>query len=157
MQMIIDQPASVPLSRRVGWGCVTLLCWALWIYLWMPLVTLAAWGLGFYQVYSEFGWRAEVMELKRLLALYLIIAAVFGSCLLSWALLEYARFRHKRRRTMPMRTEAPDLAAYTGLHAEDIAAWQKCRCLVAHHDEHGAVRDADIFHVAAATREQLNR
>ncbi|MEN3364827.1 MAG: biofilm synthesis protein PgaD [Burkholderiales bacterium] len=157
MQMIIDQPGFVPLSRRVGWGCVTVLCWAVWIYLWLPVVTLVAWGMGFYQAYTELGWKAEVIELRRLLVLYLCVAAIFGGCLLLWALLEYTRFRRQHRRARPVQAEVPELAAYTGLRSEDISIWRKCRCVVAHHDEYGVMRGADNFHVPAAAAAPLNQ
>jgi biofilm PGA synthesis protein PgaD len=139
MPLIIDRPALVPVSTRLGWGLVTVFFWAVWIYLWMPLVTLTAWSLGIYRAYSELSWQGEMMELRRLAGLYLIVAGALGGSLLLWAFCEYMRFRNKNRRTMPLTTQLQDLAVYTGLHVQQLASWQTRRCVIAEHDEHGAL------------------
>jgi biofilm PGA synthesis protein PgaD len=143
MPLIIDRPALVPLSRRVGWGLVTLFFWAVWVYLWMPLVTLAAWSFGLYRVYSEFRWEAEVMELKRLAVLYLIVACALGGSLLLWAFTEYMRFRNSSRRSMPQAAAMRELAAVARLQEDEVLAWQVSRCVTAHHDEQGLLIGVD--------------
>ncbi|MGH8808384.1 MAG: poly-beta-1,6-N-acetyl-D-glucosamine biosynthesis protein PgaD [Noviherbaspirillum sp.] len=149
MPLIIDHPSLVPLPRRLGWGCVTILFWLTWIYLWMPFLTLAAWSFGFFQAYSHFQWEREVMELKRLLVLYSMVVAVFGGALLMWALLEYVRFRHKHRRSTAAPVLPQDIEEQFGLPAARIIAWQACRCVVAYHDDHGMLTGADSFHLTA--------
>jgi biofilm PGA synthesis protein PgaD len=145
MPLIIDRPTLLPMSRRLGWGLVTLFFWAVWVYLWTPLLTLAAWGFGFYRVYSEFRWEVEVMELRRLVVIYFLIASALGGSLLLWAFSEYMRFHNKNRRVMPLPTTPRDLAIDAGLQAGDLVSWQNGRCLVAHHDHHGALLGAEIL------------
>lgn len=143
--MIIDHPSLVPLHSRLGWSCVTALFWAVWLYLWMPLATLAGWSFGFYQAHHYFQWEQQVLELKRLLALYSIVIAAFGGSLLAWALSEYMRFRNKRRRSPAVPVRPQDLARHAGVPAEELASWQTLRCAVAHHDDHGALVGATNF------------
>lgn len=143
--MIIDQPSLVPLHSRLGWSCVTALFWGIWIYLWMPLATLAGWGFGFYQAHQYFQWEQQLIELKRLLALYSIVIGAFGGSLLGWALAEYMRFRNKHRRSPAVPVLPQDLAGHAGVLAEELASWQKLRCAVAHHDDQGALIGAASF------------
>ncbi len=145
MQLIIDHPSLVPLPRRLGWGLVTIVFWAVWVYLWVPFLTLAAWSFGFYQAYNHFHWEREVMELKRLLVLYAIIITIFGGALLLWATSEYLRFRFARRRSSSLPVPPQELAQYTGLSAEHLIECQRLRCVVAYHDEHGAMLGAEHF------------
>jgi biofilm PGA synthesis protein PgaD len=143
MQLIINRSTSVPISRRLGWGVVTLFFWTMWVYLWMPLVTLIAWGFGFYGVYSKFKWEAEVMEFTRLVIIYFVIASALGGTLLLWAFSEYMRFRDKNRRTMPRLAAPEELAGYAKLQTEQLVAWRDSRCMIAHHDSHGALLSVD--------------
>lgn len=143
MPMIIEQPSLVPLHSRLGWSGVTAMFWCIWIYLWMPLLTLAAWSFGFYQAHEQFQWEKEVIELRRLLGWYSIVVAAFGGSLLLWALSEYLRFKNKHRRSSSASIRPQDLARYTGAPEVDVATWQSLRCVLAYHDDHGSLIGAD--------------
>lgn len=137
--MIIEQSSSLPVHYRVGWGCVTAAFWGVWLYLWMPLVTLAAWSFGFYQAQQHLQWEHTPGELKRLLMFYAIIAAALGGALLLWAAAEYMRFRNRNRRRASRPACTQDLAQHAGLPVENLAAWQRLRCVTAYHDELGGL------------------
>lgn len=141
--LIIDQPSLVPMTSRVGWGVITTAFWGIWLYLWLPLITLAAWSFGFYQAHTYFQWEYQVAELKRLMGVYTIVVTALGSILLLWALSEYMRFHNKHRRSSAEPVSPKELSMHCGLSALDIAAWQKLRCLIAYHDENGGFIGAD--------------
>lgn len=141
--LIIDQSSLVPVSNRLGWGAITAVFWAVWVYLWLPLITLAAWSFGFYQAHAYFHWEDQVAELKRLMGVYSVVVTALGSILLLWALSEYMRFHNKHRRTAAPPVSPKDLADQCGVSALDVAAWQKQRCLVAYHDDNGGFIGAD--------------
>lgn len=143
MPLIIDQPSLVPMSSRVGWGVITTFFWAIWLYLWLPLITLAAWSFGFYQAHTYFHWDYQVAELKRLMAVYSVVVAALGSILLLWAFSEYLRFHNKHRRSSAEPVSPKELSQQCGLSSLDIAAWQKMRCAIAYHDENGGFIGAD--------------
>jgi len=144
MSLIIDQPLLIPLSRRIGWGSVTIAFWGIWVYLWLPFVTLAAWALGFHQASAQFTWTQDAAELQRLFILYIVIVAWLGGALLLWARIEYLRFRNVNRRAVPSAATLDELAVYASLDADDMRAWQDERCLVASHDENGNMVEANI-------------
>jgi len=143
--LIIDQSSLVPMSSRVGWSVVTTVFWAIWFYLWLPLITLAAWSFGFYQAHTYFHWEYQLAELKRLMGVYSIVVTALGSILLLWALSEYMRFRNKHRRSSAEPVSAKELSLQCGLSELDIAAGQKMQCVVAYHDENGRFIGADPF------------
>lgn len=147
MSMIIDQPALVSLPRRLSWGCVTIAFWAAWCYLWLPLLTLAAWSIGMHEAYDQFRLKHEINELKRLACLYAMVIAALGGTLLLWALSEFVRFRNSSRRLVAPPAQAEDLAQHVGLPAGDLAAWQSQRCIVAYHDNHGQLLSAEALNV----------
>lgn len=137
--MIIEQSSSLPVHYRIGWGCVTAAFWGVWLYLWMPLVTVAAWSFGFYQAQQHLQWEQAPGELKRLLMFYAVIAAALGGALLLWAAAEYMRFRNRNRRRASPPASTQDLARHACLPAESLAAWQRLRCVTAYHDELGGL------------------
>lgn len=145
MSLIIDHPKEVPLPRRVGWGFVTFLFWMLWFYLWVPLITFVAWALGLNQAFNVFQWENDVMELKRLVVIYILIIAALGSCLLLWAFSEFMRFRNLNRRTKPTSVRTEECAAYAEVRAKDMEAWQKSRSMIAFHDDHGELIDGEVL------------
>lgn len=137
LPLIIDKPALTPLPSRIGWGTLTFVFWLLWAYLWLPLITSAIWALGFDQVITYFPWSQGNHEMRHLMALYLLIITGLGGSLVSWAQLEYRRFRHVRRRAMPPFVTIEELAAHAGLNIADMRDWQNARRLVVTHDDHG--------------------
>ncbi|GAB3538593.1 hypothetical protein GCM10027343_04720 [Noviherbaspirillum agri] len=147
LPLIIDEPSLVPMVSRLGWGAITTAFWAIWFYLWLPLITLAAWSFGLYQAHAQFHWDQQVAELKRLLGVYSIVVAALGSILLLWALSEYLRFHNKHRRSSAEPVSPKELSQQCGLSALDIAAWQKLQCVIAYHDDNGGFIGADAVEV----------
>ena len=43
---LINNSDKLPRAHRVFWGGVTGVFWLLYLYLWLPLITLAMWLLG---------------------------------------------------------------------------------------------------------------
>jgi biofilm PGA synthesis protein PgaD len=137
LPLIIDKPALTPLPNRIGWGTATFIFWMLWAYLWLPLITSAVWALGYHQIVTHFPWSKQDHEMRRLIVLYVLIITGLGGSLVSWAQLEYRRFRHVHRRAMPSSVTVEELAVHAGLGIADMQDWQSARRLVVAHDDHG--------------------
>jgi biofilm PGA synthesis protein PgaD len=141
IKLILNMPDMVSVPTKIGSGLFTVIFWALFIYLWVPLITLAAWAMGIYHAYSEVKYVQELLNLRHLVFIYsMVVIALCGSLLL-WALMEYLRFRDSTRRRIPITVESTELAAYAKLDEEHIVSWQGLRRMVAHHDEHGHLRE----------------
>ncbi|MFU8815202.1 MAG: poly-beta-1,6-N-acetyl-D-glucosamine biosynthesis protein PgaD [Pseudomonadales bacterium] len=109
--LIIERPELQTRAQRFGWASVTLACWVLWLYLFVPLLSLVAWVLGATLVYQVMLQNLELRELLRLLSHYgggiLLLSAVY----LLWAVASYLRFRGLDRRQAPPPASLEQLAA----------------------------------------------
>lgn len=140
--LIFEKPSLAPLPHRLGWAFFTALFWVLWIYLWLPLVTIIAWTAGFYaygDYYINAKMQHEFTALRHILSAYLIVIIVMGSSLLLWARIEFMRFSKVNRRTKPVPVTVEELAFYASVAPAEVAGWQDTRRVVMHHDEHGHV------------------
>jgi biofilm PGA synthesis protein PgaD len=142
--LIIESPGlQRPLPRSV-WALTTVLFWAAWFWLWLPLLSIVGWSFGIYSVFDQFVVRWGYIELLRLLPYYLLVIGVSGLALVGWSLLQYHRFHGKeRRKAFPIVTRA-DIAKGLGLTEETTVPWAFARRMVAHHDESGRVSWVEV-------------
>lgn len=111
---LIRKPYAQPRLKRAAWGFVTAAFWGLYIYLWLPLVTLILWLLGIRTAYFELYTRAHEVEPFLVLSLP-VIAALCAVCLISWA--EYNRWRFSSRDRRNPQVDANLAEVATGLGA----------------------------------------
>ena len=50
--LIIERPELQSIVQRYGYVSVTVVCWFLWLYLFVPLLSLGGWFLGGSLVYD---------------------------------------------------------------------------------------------------------
>jgi biofilm PGA synthesis protein PgaD len=144
--LIIEKPDLVPLTNRIGWGLFTALFWIIWIYLWMPLITLFMWYLGFdfYGRLFLHNSPSQLVELHHIFLLYSSVVAALGGSLLLWARTEFMRFRNVHRRAPSKAVEIEELAQYAHQDVVTMTELNNVRRMVAYHDEHGDFMTAEI-------------
>lgn len=94
---------------------LTLFMWGIYIYLWIPLITLTAWLLGFerfYAVMVSYGGFAVALDLLDLYALMIIGIVI---CILSWSGFNYYRFHGRERRYASPVTDLGAFSEHFGL------------------------------------------
>lgn len=132
--LLIRKPKSQPRALRVTWRTVTVLFWALYLYLMLPLLTLLLWWLGmrsgFVMLYSH----QQGVDPFLLYALPLMAIAA-SMLVILWAEYNRLRFSGRERRLRPHNASRARIAA--ALHAtpelaERLAAG---RVVVLHMDE----------------------
>jgi biofilm PGA synthesis protein PgaD len=96
--LIIDKPHLQNHMQRYGWGTVTFIAWAIYVYLWMPMLTLFAWWIGYKLFHIHFIELNGAAGLFDKLALYATIILVLSAILIIWARIEQLRFKDKERR-----------------------------------------------------------
>lgn len=115
---LIERPERQSKGRRNAFGLLTAIAWAIYAYLWLPLVTLLAWWLGVKTAYVELYLREQRIDTFLILVVPLIIVVV-AVLLLGWA--EYNRHRfqskHDRREPMPEVTHAEIAVGMGAPHA----------------------------------------
>lgn len=139
--LIFEKPSLAPLPQRVGWAFFTALFWIIWVYLWMPLITLIAWGLGLH-AYTGFFDDNDFFQMRQMghiAILYTSIVCLMGGILLLWARVEFLRFHNVNRRSVPIPVSVEELTEYATLPDEILRSWTASRRVVIHHDQHGHV------------------
>lgn len=99
---------------------LTLMMWGIYIYLWIPLITLTAWWLGFerfYEVMVSYGGFAVALDLLDLYALMIITIVL---CILSWSGFNYYRFHGRERRQSAPVTELRAISEVFGLPEVEV-------------------------------------
>lgn len=143
-----------PGVRRGVFGTVTAGAWTLYAYLWLPAITLVAWGLGL-----RTAWVRSVLESSSVDAttMWLMAALVvlLGCALVLWAERQRTRFTgvERRRRTDDVAPAA--VAASLGVTAEVVHALQVAGVATVHLDADGhPVRVASVAPVATGVPAQ---
>lgn len=128
--LIIDRPERQPPLQRAAYGALTFAFWAVWVSLWLPLVTFLGWVFGvdrFIDVMLiQDGWNS----LLALLKLYGTAIVVCAGTLVLWAAYNWVRFRNSTRRSgpqFPLRLH--EIARRTGAPPEMVMEWQCARRL----------------------------
>ena len=114
---------------------LTLLMWAVYVYLWVPLITLAAWLVGFerfYEVMITYGGFDVVLDLMNWYALIIITIAV---CIISWAGINYSRFHDRERRNAVPMTKAREISEFFGIAETEVERMHHSRRLLIELDE----------------------
>ncbi len=83
---IINNPTLQSLHKRINGLIVWVLCWLMWIYLLLPLLTLSGWLLGDKKLATEMRWFGGYKRLLQLLEIYLITLLVIVVLWLGWVL-----------------------------------------------------------------------
>lgn len=96
--MIIENSNLQSKTLKSIWLSVTLLMWFLYVYLWLPLISLVAWWFG----YQTFTFHMITLDgltaVETLVADYLFYVVTLCGGLLIWARIEKFRFVNKARR-----------------------------------------------------------
>lgn len=139
--LIIEKPSLAPLPSRLGWGVATAFFWAVWVYLWMPLVTLVFWlfGVRLFGTFVDHTLQTDWRKFAHLVVIYAVVVCAMGGALLVWARIEFMRFRSVNRRTKPVPVSVEEVAEYVNLPVADLIQWTHARRILAYHDSHGAV------------------
>ena len=137
--LIIDRPDLQSWQQMLVSRLLTTIFWALWVVLWLPLVTLAGWaffGLQFHFHFLELDGYAGFLDL---LTYYALVIAGLGGALIVWAKYNHLRFRgmDRRKAAVPVTLEA--LAWPSGHPASELRNWQQLRIMTVHHDAHGRI------------------
>lgn len=114
---LIQRPHEVPAAQRTFWGMVTLAFWALYLYLWIPLITLVAWFLGIRQGWIQL-YRTENQIDPFVVVALPLICVVCAVLMITWGEYNRRRFRNKDRRSALPEASHAQVAGGLGAPAE---------------------------------------
>lgn len=142
--LIIERPDLQSTTRRTLYSVVTVLAWSVWLYLWLPFISLLAWLAGIQlmvvEVFQPVGgqdWR----ELLRLLA-FVVVATL---AVIVWSQYNLRRYGHHNRRQRIPDVDANTLAKYYEISPELLEKLRNKRLITLDYsnDHHPVVIDSD--------------
>jgi poly-beta-1,6-N-acetyl-D-glucosamine biosynthesis protein PgaD len=123
---------------------LTFLMWGIYVYLWVPLITLGAWLVGFerfYEIMITYGGFDVVLEL---LDWYAVIIITIAACVVSWSAINYGRFHNRERRYAAPVTNTSEISEFFGIARTEVDRIRTSRRLQIDLDEFGGI--ANITH-----------
>lgn len=168
--LIIEAPERQSLTQKTLGTVLATIFWAIYIYLWLPLLTAAFWALGGYVIaplvvvfFGRFAWVPSVLVQRAIpeadvylyLFHYAFWAFALGAILVVWASINWLRFSRRERRGLRAAISLEDLAKDFHVTLPYLSLWQRAQRLVAHFDEEGRVISIDLS--PSATEASLPR
>ena len=144
--LIIDRPSLQSSSQRMIYPIITFAFWLLWIYIWLPLVSLIAWGFGVQLFYDEMILESGLEAFIEIAGTYGVVIILLGTSLITWALYNWRRFRNKERRSGSFSLAHKELAEHFDVNAVELALWHDSRRIIVHHNDHGDIKQVEIDH-----------
>jgi poly-beta-1,6-N-acetyl-D-glucosamine biosynthesis protein PgaD len=108
-----------------------------YLYLWVPLVSLLAWAMGFEFAYDVMVRAGGARDLLPILLEYLVVVSIIFSAFTIWSVSNRLRFRdlNRRSRRAPVKDEA--LSEYFQIPISQIAAMRSRQVIHVSIDEEG--------------------
>ena len=140
-RIIINRPELQSSLQRITTRGITFIFWVIWIYLWLPLISLVAWWVGI-QLFREHmldnnGYRALLTDMHQ----YALTIALIAVVLIGWARYNLLRFRDKDNRKTSKHVDLAIQAQHFKIEAQQLRHWQDAKRLVIHHDQQGDIID----------------
>jgi biofilm PGA synthesis protein PgaD len=136
--LIINRPERQKPLQRLTSALITMVAWALWVSLWLPLLTLIAWLLGLQDVYIKLGLDhpfQAAQNLNMVLGVACVCAASFGA----WSLYNRMRFRGKQRRHANRVIDLQEMAPVLDASVDTARYLRTHRRSVVQFNEHGGM------------------
>jgi len=138
---IIERPDLQTPRQRTLYGAITLAFWALWIYLWVPLLALLAWLLGFEEAYRYMVIYKGYQEVRHVLEIYALVVLLLGGTLMIWASYNILRFRGADKRNARPGVTGADIGRDLDHDEHAVLRWHKERLLSVRYDEAGRMAE----------------
>lgn len=143
-QVLIYSPQNQSNVQRGLYGTLTLVAWAVYFYLVLPLITLLLWWVGLRGSYIQL-WLPE-SGFDRTLAFTLpVLAVVCALVLIGWAEINRARFQNRERRSHTGDAGLEEIAAALGASAPFAERLRGARVATLSLDEQAGLSDIAVL------------
>jgi biofilm PGA synthesis protein PgaD len=126
-KVLIDSPQLLSRRRRIIDRLITGFMWIVYSYLWVPLISLVAWLLGFefaYDVMIRAGGYETFIEV---LWFYSAVVAAIFVVIAGWSLLNRYRFANRDRRHAIEPVSNAEIAAYFDIREKQLTVLRQSR------------------------------
>ena len=145
---IINAPQLQSIQKRLGAFFAWLICWAMWIYLLIPLVTLTSWVLGDRKMINEMRWFGGYKSLLELMEIYLAALVVMTLLWLCWIFAKALRSQKLLPAAQKVISDE-DLCDFYNVNADTLQQCKNSKLMTVYFDEQGHIANLDphITHV----------
>jgi biofilm PGA synthesis protein PgaD len=143
--LIIERPDLQTGGQRWLYLALTIAFWLFYLYLWLPLITLAGWAFGLWRGYDVFVFQEGYRSLAEILLWYALGISAFSGALVAWAIYNWLRFRGKERRKATRPIGLVEQARYFGVIPYELGAWRRASVVSVTHDPHGRIVAVTAF------------
>jgi biofilm PGA synthesis protein PgaD len=150
-RIIINRPELQSPLQRVTTRGITFVFWVVWIYLWLPLISLAAWLVGIHlfraHMLDNDGYKALFSDVHQ----YAIVIVIIAAVLIGWARYNLLRFRDKGNRKASRHVDLDAQAQFFKTEPQQLRRWREAKRLVIHHDKQGNITQVETGTPTPAT------
>jgi biofilm PGA synthesis protein PgaD len=146
---IIERADLEPKGRRYLGRLINLLGWAIWTYLFTPLIALIGWFLGFELFQRHI--LDDPMGTLRAIQTYAIIIVSAAVIFIGWAGYNWLRYHGKQRRHAPAAVGTEELASHFGIASEDARKIAGEPVVTVHFDENARIIKVRTAHTHDCT------
>ena len=135
---IINAPHLQSLQKRLGALFAWAICWVMWIYLLVPLVTLCSWVLGDKKMINQMRWFGGYKSLLELMEIYGAALLIMAMLWLGWIL-----YRASRKRSIlpaaQRKVNDTQLCAFYQVKADELQQCRTASMITVFYDENGHI------------------
>lgn len=141
-EYIINAPQLQSLQKRIGALFAWAVCWVMWIYLLIPLVTLSSWVLGDRKMINEMRWFGGYKSLLELMQIYIVTLLVMIGFWLCWIFYRMLRSRAIISSACKIVSDA-ELCEFYQVKADELQLCRNAAMVTVYFDDHGHIVHLD--------------
>ncbi len=141
--LLINEPQLQSLHHKLGDTVLTAAMWGIYLYLWLPLVSLVAWLFGIQLFYHELIEAGGYLELLDKVALYATVIPAIFVVIISWSLSNQRRFRGQERRNEVSEISPAEMTAFFDVTTGEFERLRAASRIVIAIDENGRIEHID--------------
>ena len=141
--LLINEPQLQSLQHKLGDTVLTAAMWGIYLYLWLPLVSLVAWLFGIQLFYHELIEAGGYLELLDKVALYATVIPAIFVVIISWSLSNQKRFRGQERRNEVSEISPAEMTAFFDVTTGEFERLRAASRIVIAIDENGRIEHID--------------
>jgi biofilm PGA synthesis protein PgaD len=108
---IISHPEGMSLKQHITSGTIASVAWAIWLFLWLPVLTGIFWLIGLHVTYKSI----ILAPNKSSLLLILVLVLVCNIVVSAWSSYNYVRFFKKSRRRVANAVTHEEVGRFFGV------------------------------------------
>jgi biofilm PGA synthesis protein PgaD len=139
---IINAPQLQSLQKRLGALFAWAVCWVMWIYLLVPLVTLSSWLLGDKKMINQMRWFGGYKSLLELMQIYFVTLLIMVALWLCWIFYRSLRGRAILPSAHKIVSDT-ELRAFYQVKTDELHSCRNAPMITVYFDNHGHIVHLD--------------